>query len=753
MDSRQPLPLEYKNRTQKMAVALRSNLNNRKQQQRLRQEQHTAFSPLQGAAPMNELIIDIYSEEIPARMQATIRDQYQALWEESLTNYAIVFSNLQVFSSVQRLLMTVIIAPTTAQRLEHKRGPRVGAPQHALNGFLTANNVTQQELVEKNGYWYIDKIIHPQASEELIPTLFQGIIAKIKWPKTMIWPQATIAWGRPVRRISAAYNNRPLIFPIEVFGLVSIGVATGHRFLAPQDFPISGIDQYRKNLKDHWVMVDHEERRNDILTQMDKLLKSKGLILKPGSDTLLEEVCDLVEYPFVGLGRIDDHYLSIPQEILTTSMRYHQKFFPLEVVFDTAAINRPVTNDKLVVNKVDQRPLASYFAFVSNVPINDEITQGCEKVLRARLEDAAFFFREDCRHPLDHFNQTLNNVMYHQKLGCIQQKVNRLMISASDEQVRACAALCKADLTTQMVGEFAELQGIVGRLYATHQGLPSIIAQALEEYYAPIGPTDQLPASWPAINLSVLDKLDTLTGFLGVGQHATGSKDPYGLRRAAYGIVRIMLEKPYPGYRLRPIINKLKQEYENQGITLNSDTTNMVIQWIHGRFIGYVQDHIKLPAINEVWNCLIQKGCDDDLYGLYQQLTALHQFKEDPQNLPILKAFKRLYGLASGETATFDPSLEQNLKPDTQLFTQAAEGALWSIASATLPTVLDHWSNHGNLAALSPLGNLVSPLNQFFDEVTVNDTDQKLRNNRLILINALVRSLNQIVNFELLHSF
>jgi glycyl-tRNA synthetase beta chain len=705
-----------------MAAALRCNISKRKQQKNLRAQLSSAC--LKGH-PMNELVLEIYSEEIPARMQKEAKDQFYDLWSKELNDQQITFTDLYTTINSQRMVLCVMLDPMSAGRVVMKRGPKIGAPSQAMEGFLRLTSLKPEDLHQENGYWYAKQEVASKKTSTLIPAMVEKIIHQFQWPKSMRWPQASKHWVRPVRHISCIYDHSPLIFFVQSFALNTQSSSKGHRFLANDSFSFTSFDDYKEKLRQKMVIVDWDDRKELIKKELKEKLFSHRLRLKDEQSPLLDEICGLVEYPFIGIGKIDEKYMKLPQAVMDTTMEYHQKFLPLEYQDGT------------------QSP---FFAFVSNTLVNDDITKGCEKVLKARLEDAQFFFQQDLSASFDHFNAQLNHIVYHQKLGTLGQKVERLVDVAPDEETKHCAAYCKADLASQMVSEFPELQGKMGKIYALHWNQDEIMAQALHDYYAPINVHDPLPTSWPATNLSIVDKLDTLVGLLGIGQHPTGSKDPYALRRAAYGVIRMIIEKPYPGYYLRPVIDDLFHAYQGQGVSLQLNVSDQVIDWIHGRFIHYIHEAVGHFPVEHLLSFFVKNMRDDDLYGLHRKITFLYDFYQNDQIHFLLQALKRIYGIAKN----VDIQTLISSHPDPSLFSQEAEHHLWNAIQQYLPITVASWGQNPDPNTLNSLFHLTHPMNQFFDEVTVQSEDFRLCQNRQALVYTIKTWLDKIVDFTII---
>ncbi|HYD98063.1 MAG TPA: glycine--tRNA ligase subunit beta, partial [Alphaproteobacteria bacterium] len=501
---------------------------------------------------MAELLIELFSEEIPARMQAKAAEDFQRLVTARLGAAGIAFGRAEAHVTPRRLALMVDGLPVQqAATEEERRGPRVGAPQAALDGFLKGAGVTLEQCEQRDtgkGVFYFAVLRKEgRATAEVLPELLAAAIQEMPWPKSMRWGGYAFRWVRPLHRILAVFDGRPLAGG---FGLgdrdrapcfVADGakadlpygsVTAGHRFLSSGRIEVTGFADYAAKLRAAHVILDREERKALVRAEAERLAAAEGLALvdDPG---LLEEVAGLVEWPVLFTGRIDEQFMDVPPEVLITSMRTHQRYF---------ALRRP------------DGALAPRFVVAANMVPRDEgrtIVAGNERVLRARLSDAKFFWDQDRKQRLEDRLPALKEIVFHKELGTLAERVGRLRALAADiagrigadaAKVERAAALCKADLVTGMVGEFPELQGVMGRYYAEAQGEDAPVAQAIAEHYSPLGPSDRCPTAPVSVAVALAEKIDTLAGFFGIDERPTGSKDPYALRRAALGTIRLIVE-------------------------------------------------------------------------------------------------------------------------------------------------------------------------------------------------------------------
>ncbi len=493
---------------------------------------------------MPELLIELLSEEIPARMQAKAADDLKRLVCKGLTDARLAFESAEAFVTPRRLALVVEGLPVQQPDVkEERKGPRVGAPEKAIEGFLKSaglNSVDQCEVREIKGaeFYFVVSEEQGRSTGSAIADILPGIVWSFPWPKSMRWPHGQGGYVRPVHNILLIFNGKPLNFMagVRTEGGSSIpvnNITRGHRFLAPDSFEVRGFADYKKKLKAAKVILDPAERRAVIAKQAARKATRAKLAVRD-DPALLDEVTGLVEWPVVLMGRIEDQFMDLPPEVLTTSMRAHQKYLALTD---------------------ESGALANRFLVVANMETADKgkaIAAGNERVLRARLADARFFWDQDRKIPLAARAPRLGQIVFHAKLGTLDEKIDRVQAlaveiaghieGADKDRVRSAARLCKADLVTGMVGEFPELQGIMGRYYALADGEHAEVAEAIAEHYAPQGPNDTCPSAPVSVALALADKIDTLVGFWAIDEKPTGSKDPYALRRAALGVIRLIVE-------------------------------------------------------------------------------------------------------------------------------------------------------------------------------------------------------------------
>ena len=488
---------------------------------------------------MPELLLELFSEEIPARFQRRAAEDLKRLVTDALVDAGLLYEGARAFVTPRRLALTVAGIPARSPDLkEEKKGPRVGAPQAAIEGFLKSAGLTSIDQAKiasdpKKGDFYIAVVEKKGApAPELLAVILAAVIESFPWPKSMQWGNGGLTWVRPIRAVTATFGaetEEPEVIPFRVGDLIAGQTTYGHRFLAPAAIKVRRFDDYSTALERARVVLDLDRRKDIIRADADNLAFAQGLSVIH-DEALLEEVAGLVEWPVVMMGAFDPAFLAVPEEAIIATIRANQKCFCL---------------------RDSKGKLANKFLLTANNVATDgglTIVAGNERVIRARLSDAKFFYEQDLKLPLEHGLPKLEEAVFHAKLGTQFQRVERLVklaaeiapkVGASVEDAKRAAMLAKADLTTNMVGEFPELQGTMGRYYALAQGEKPAVANAIEDHYKPLGPTDRVPAEPVAIAVALADKLDLLTGFWAIDEKPTGSRDPFALRRAALGVIRI----------------------------------------------------------------------------------------------------------------------------------------------------------------------------------------------------------------------
>ena len=702
---------------------------------------------------MPELLLELLSEEIPARMQARASDDLKRLVCEGLSKAGLEIGETQAYATPRRLVLVVDNVPEMSPAVsEERKGPRVGAPEKALAGFLRGaglDTIEQAEVVSdpKKGDFYVARIEKPgRAAAEIIVEVVQDVCQKFPWPKSMRWGSSDFNWVRPLHSIVCLLDGN--VVPVKVAGVEAGNTTLGHRFHGQKPFQVADFEDYGTKLKQNKVLLPASERAAAIAEQAQELANDAGLELV-ADDALTLENAGLTEWPSVLIGTFDDEFLEVPAECLITSMRAHQKCFSL----------RDPASGKL----------ANKFLAVTNLIAadgGDQIVSGNEKVIRARLADAKFFWDQDLKRPLDEMAIGLDRVTFHEKLGSQKERVERIAdlaaqvaasVDAPADDARRAAQLCKADLLSEMVGEFPELQGLMGRYYAEKAGAKSPIAKALEEHYKPKGQSDDVPSEPVSIAVALADKLDTLVGFWAIDEKPTGSGDPYQLRRAALGMIRILLENDV---RL-PLVTAIKHHVvtERWG-TVSGITSEFgdVAAWqgvsIDPRWLdllAFFADRLKVHlreegARHDLIDAVFALDGQDDIALIVKRVEALSEFLETEDGGNLLAGSKRAANILAIEEKkdgiTYDGG------PDGKLLSQPAERGLEAaIAKVKFDTkaAIDVENFEGAMRALAELR---APVDKFFDEVKVNDDNADVRANRLRMLAEIRAATLTVADFS-----
>jgi len=670
---------------------------------------------------MAQYLLEILSEEIPARMQAGAARDLARLAGEGLKTAGLPFSDIATFAGSRRLTLVVEGLPLRQEdRAEERRGPRMGAPEAAIKGFLRSTGVAREDLEARDGVWFA-LIRHPgRPTGEILGELAQSLIARFPWPKSMTSGVGSLRWVRPIRSLISLFDGQ--VAPFEIEGLAAGALTSGHRFMgAAGPFAVHDFAAYRAGLQEHFVVLDAEGRKQRILDGARALVAGRGLELveDPG---LLDEVAGMVEWPTPILGDMDPAFLDLPPEVARTVMRVHQRYF---------AVRRP-----------GETGLAPHFLCVANIEAADGgalIAAGNGRVLSARLGDARFFWDEDRKVPLAARLDQLEGVTFHAKLGSMRERAERISATArliagrigADPDAAALAGrLAKADLATGLVGEFPELQGVMGGYYARHEGLPADVAQAISEHYRPQGPSDVTPRAPLAISVALADKLDSLIGFFAIGEAPTGSRDPFALRRAALGVIRIILEN---GLRL-PLSTLLAD------IAGKSPADGL---------LAFFADRLKVALRDQggradLADAVFALG-DDDLVRIIARIDALAAFlaTEDGENL--LAGFKRASNILAAEA-------KKGPLPDGESISVASppeQAALFEAWRQCVPAVETALATEDFNGAMRALARLRAPVDAFFEKVLVNSEVAEERTHRLRLLTAVRSVMLSVADFGL----
>jgi len=617
---------------------------------------------------------------------------------------------------------------------EERKGPRVGAPEQALAGFMKAAGLTKIEDAHikedpKKGDFYVAVIEKKgQQTSKVISELLTKTIREFPWPKSQRWGAGTLRWVRPLQSILCVFDGE--IIPLTVEGVKVGNTSLGHRFMAPDEFAANNFDTYEDALGKAHVVLDPKRRMDTILHDARDLAFAGGLELVE-DDALLEETSGLVEWPVTLMGRFDEDFLSVPPEVIITSIKKHQKCFS--------------------VKERETGKLANRFILVSNLIAEDggkEIIAGNERVIAARLSDAKFFWDTDRKIKLEEFASKLGEVTFHAKLGSLADKVERFtglaekiadITSANKSDVAQAAKLCKADLLSDMVGEFADLQGLMGHYYALDQGKNADVAEAISTHYAPLGPSDDVPKNQVAVCVALADKLDTLVGFWSIDEKPTGSKDPYALRRAALGVIRIILEN-----ELRIDLLSLLKEHCAGFEGADGDK-------IANSLFGFIGERLKVQmrdqgARHDLVDSVVGLPQQNDILMIVRRIDALGSFLETEDGRNLMSGVKRALNILKKEEdrdgVAYEGRVEEPFLKEAQekTFYEALEKTSSEVSAATAQ---EHYSE-----AMTALANLRGPVDEFFDNIKVNADEGPVRRNRLCLLNMLRQSASLLALFD-----
>ena len=704
---------------------------------------------------MAELLLELFSEEIPAWMQVRASEDLARLLGQALQGAGLMFDSMRSFATPRRLTMVIDGLPArSADSCEEKKGPRVGAPDAAIQGFLKSAGLASLEGAEtradKKGDYYIALIERPgRPTPDIVAEIVPEIVRSFPWPKSMRWGSGRLRWVRPLHSILCLFDGE--IVPFEIDGIVSGKETRGHRFMAPKPFAVKGFDDYVERLGEACVVLDGNERVVDILQHARALAASEGLTLIE-DEALLAENAGLTEWPVVLMGGFDESFLEVPPEVLATSMKAHQKCFSLRRGDD----------------------FANRFILVANLEAEDggaAIIAGNERVIRARLADAKFFFDHDRKVMLEDRVPKLKEIVFHEKLGTQYERVQRVRMLARDIAARVgadpdlaerAAILAKVDLVTDMVGEFPELQGVMGRYYALDQEEDPLVANAIGAHYKPVGPSDQVPREQTAIALALADKLDMLVGFWAIDEKPTGSKDPYALRRAALGIIRIVLEN---GARL-PIERVVKAHQlvvhraahrrsttfniaeagsfvDPRSIPLNERLSNDLLTFFADRLKVHLRDQ---GARHDLIDAVFALPGQDDLLMIVRRVEALGRFLDTEDGANLLIGTKRAINILRIEEKKDGTSYSQ--APDPKLFKLPEEKALAQAVDEVERAAAAAVKREDFEAAMTTIALLRKPVDAFFDHVTVNTDEAALRENRLWLLNRIRATTLTVADFS-----
>jgi glycyl-tRNA synthetase beta chain len=695
---------------------------------------------------MPDLLLELFSEEIPARMQARAAEDLRKLVTDRLVNAGLVYEGARAFVTPRRLALAVQGMPARQPDVrEEKKGPRVGAPEAAIAGFLKSaglKSIKEAKVQpDKKGDFYVAVIDKPgRAAIEVIGEILPDVVERFPWPKSMRWgaPSAragALTWVRPLHSIVATFGpetEEPDVVQFSVGGIAAGNETRGHRFMAPQKFTVRRLDDYLQKLEKAKVVPDAERRRDIILTEAKQLAFAQGLELVE-DDGLLAEVAGLVEWPVVLMGSFDQEFLKIPEEMIRATIRNNQKCFVLR---DTA-----------------HAKLVDKFILVANIEADDggkAIVAGNERVIRARLSDAKFFYETDLKTPLEDRLPKFKHIVFHEKLGSQWERIERIerlaaelapLVGADVERARRAARLCKADLLTEAVGEFPELQGAMGKYYAEEQGEDEAVAHAIEDHYKPKGPDDLVPSDPVSVAIALADKIDTLVGFWAVDEKPTGSKDPYALRRATLGIITIVLDN---AIRLRTLP---AVEFAADGLRAieisRSFLPSDLLSFFADRLKGQLREK---GARHDLVDAVFALEGQDDLLLIVRRVEALGKFLDTEDGKNLLAGYKRATNIIRIEEKK--DGHQYTGAPIAKFYDQSEEKALAQAIDAAKTEASRAVEVEDFEAAMRAMARLRPHVDTFFDKVTVNVEDKKVRENRLKLLNEIRAATRAVADFS-----
>lgn len=679
---------------------------------------------------MPDLLIELFSEEIPARMQGKAADDLKKLMTDGMVEAGLTYASAAAFSTPRRLALTIegVLSESPTVR-EERKGPKVGAPDKAIEGFLRGAGLTRDQLEERDtpkGAVYFASIEKQgRPAEEIIAEVLENTIRNFPWPKSMRWGNGPLRWVRPLHSIICVLSDEAgsEVVPLDVDGICSSKTTFGHRFMDSKQITVNGFEDYEAQLKRAFVVLNAGERADAIWEDAKNQAFANGLEVVEDAG-LLREVAGLVEWPVVLMGEIAEDFLELPPEVLQTSMKEHQKFF---------SVKNPKTG------RIER------FITVANRETTDNgatILAGNQKVLFARLSDAKFFWENDLRvasADMSSWTKALSNVTFHNKLGTQAERIDRIaalarelapVVGAEADDAERAARLAKADLSSEMVYEFPELQGLMGRYYAEAAGETAAVAAAAQEHYAPLGPSDDVPTAPVSVAVSLADKIDTLTGFWAIDEKPTGSKDPFALRRAALGVIRLVIEN-------------------DKSLALNSvfaiandkaDSANL-LSFFHDRLKVYLREQgVRHDVIDA---CIAMEG-NDDLGLLVKRAVALEAFMKTEDGTNLLQGFKRANNILSKEEEK--DGVEYSYGADVKFAETDEERSLFEVLTAEAPVIEAALKVEDFAAAMMGMAALRAPIDAFFEAVQVNSENATARRNRLNLLSDIRKLVGSVAD-------
>ncbi len=706
---------------------------------------------------MPDLLLELFSEEIPARMQARAAEDLRRMVTDKLVAEGLVYEGAKAFATPRRLALTIHGLPARQPDLkEERKGPRVGGAEAAVQGFLKATGLTSLDEATiqhdpKKGDFYVALIEKPGRSTlDVLAEILPVIIRTFPWPKQMRWGAGSaragaLTWVRPLHSIVATFGidtEDPDVVAFDVAGIEAGNTTRGHRFMAPGEVSVRRFDDYEAKLFQAKVVLDAERRKEIILADARQLTFAQGLELVE-DPALLDEVSGLVEWPVVLMGSFDELFLSIPDEVIRATIRINQKCF---------VVSNPATGK-----------LTNKFLLTSNIEASDggvQIVAGNERVIRARLSDAKFFYETDLKTKLTSRLSKFANIVFHEKLGTQADRIERIerlaaeiapLVGADVAKAKRAALLAKADLLTEVVGEFPELQGLMGKYYALDQGEDASVAAASEDHYKPAGPTDRVPTDPVAISVALADKLDTLIGFWLIDEKPTGSKDPFALRRAALGIIRIIIDNDLRLSLQSLVAGHADSTRRRLAARRDDVATEQALAGITLDLLSFFADRLKVQlrdqgARHDLVDAVLGLGSQDDLLMVVRRVEALAAFlaTDDGKNLRAgVKRASNILGIEEKkDKRAYDGA------PDAALFTLDEEKNLAAAIAEVQPEAAAAVVREDFAAAMTALAKLRPAVDAFFDQVKVNDDNAAVRENRLKLLNQIRAATRAVADFS-----
>ncbi|WLB52194.1 glycine--tRNA ligase subunit beta [Bradyrhizobium japonicum] len=695
---------------------------------------------------MPDLLLELFSEEIPARMQAKAADDLRRMVTDKLVAEGLVYEGAKAFATPRRLALTVHGIPARQPDLKtERRGPKMGAPDAAVQGFLKATglNSLDEAKIQRDpkGDFYIALIEKPgRDAIDVLAEILPVIIRTFPWPKSMRWgarsgKPGSLSWVRPLHAITATFGpetEEPDVVKFSVDGIETGQTTYGHRFMAPAAISVRRFEDYEAKLKAAKVILDPQARKDIIFADAKELTFAQGFELVE-DQVLLDEVSGLVEWPVVMMGSFEPEYLAIPEEVIRATIRNNQKCF--------------------VVRDSKTGKLTNKFVLTANIEAADggkTIVSGNERVIRPRLSDAKFFYETDLKTKLEDRLPKFEQIVFHEKLGTQAARIKRIerlaaeiapLVGADVAKATRAARLAKADLLTEVVGEFPEVQGLMGKYYALAQGEDASVAAACEEHYKPQGPADRVPTDPVSVAVALADKIDTLVGFWAIDEKPTGSKDPYALRRAALGVIRVIAEN-----NLRLSLMKVAAS-ALAGLSVKSADAER----LPSDLLAFFADRLKVQlreqgARHDLVDAVFALGGQDDLLMIVRRVEALGKFLESDDGKNLLAGIKRASNILSIEEKKDKRAFDG--APDAALYGLDEEKALAKAIGEVQAEASAAVAREDFAAAMSAMAKLRPPVDAFFDKVRVNDDDPKVRENRLKLLNEIRSATRAVADFS-----